>query len=165
MVVVVVTAHVQSLSGRRTLRLLQQVICLYSFPLRPSIALISRGERMQENLSTDRHYTLIDSLVSRGPDCLSDFELLTLVFGGCVPLAEAGQRAHEYCKEIGPPASMQSLDFSELTFFKGIGEAKAAAIVAGVELGRRSSKSARRDDTLPLALDAARKTSSTGLFI
>ena len=119
---------------------------------------------MQENSSADRLYALIDSLASRGPDYLSDFELLTLMFGGCVPLTEAEPRAREYREEIGPPASLQFLDFLELTCFKGIGEAKAAAIIAGVELGRRSPKRARRGERMLLAPDAARKMDPPGLF-
>jgi len=119
---------------------------------------------MQENPRADRHYALIDTFTSQGPDNLSDFELLTLLLGGCVPLAEAEPRAREYSEEIGPPASLQSLDFLELTGFKGIGEAKAAAIIAGVELGRRSSRRAHRSEAMLLALDAARKVDPPGLL-
>ena len=84
------------------------------------------------------HHALIDSLTSCGHSSLSDFELLVLMFGGCVPVLQATALAKEYVKELGPPATMEDMDFCELTFFKGIGEVKAAALVAGVELGRRS---------------------------
>ncbi|MBU4174048.1 MAG: hypothetical protein KKB90_03530 [Actinobacteria bacterium] len=93
---------------------------------------------MPEDPALDRHYALIGRLTSRGPDSLSDVELLTLLFGGCVPIAKAADRAREYTEELGPANTIVSLDLTELTFFEGIGEAKAAAVVAGVELGRRS---------------------------
>lgn len=97
---------------------------------------------MHGDPSIERHYALIDSLTSRGPDHLSDFELLTRLF------------AREFTEEMGAAASLEVHDFPELTFFKGIGEAKAAAIIAGVELGRRSSKSERRRESLPRTIDA-----------
>ena len=108
---------------------------------------------MPEGTSKDHHYALIDSLTERGPDDLSDFELLTILFGGCVPLAEAESCAREFTREIGPPASLQSMDFCEITWIKGIGEAKAAAIIAGVELGRRSERRASRGKAPLFPLD------------
>lgn len=100
---------------------------------------------MSNDSSAEHHYSLILSLASRGPDSLSNFELLILMFGGCVPISEAQARAQEYTEEIGPAISFQFLDFGELTWLKGIGEAKAAALVAGVELGRRASRQGGRD--------------------
>lgn len=113
---------------------------------------------MQESTSKDRHQALIDSLISRGTYDLSDFELLTLLFGGCVPLAEAESCAREYTQEIGPPASLQSLDFTELTWTEGIGEARAAAIISGVELGRRSALRAFQGKGLAFLLDTTGAT-------
>jgi DNA repair protein RadC len=112
-----------------------------------------RGAPVKEPSAADRHYELIDSIQSRGPDSLSDFELLTLMFGGCVPVAEAADRAREYTEYLGPPATMEALDIMEMTCFKGIGEVKAAAIVAGVELGRRSLRAPRRGDRLASSAD------------
>jgi len=108
---------------------------------------------MPEDSAVERHYALINTLTSRGPDSLSDFDLLTLLMGGCVPVAEAADRALEYTEELGPPATMQTLDHGELTFFKGIGEAKAAAIVSGVELGRRSLRGVRHGERLASSCD------------
>lgn len=118
---------------------------------------------MREDARRDCHQAMIDSLVSRGTDDLSDFELLTLLFGGCVPLAEAESCAREYTQEIGPPTSLEPLDFTELTWIKGIGKAKAAAIVSGVELGRRSVLHAFRNKALQLPLDNAGATSLPGM--
>ncbi len=103
--------------------------------------------------AASRHYALIDNLRGKGPDSLSDLDLLTLLFGGCVPVAEAAERALEYTEELGPPASMQTLDLGELTFFKGIGEVKAAAVVAGVELGRRSLNGVHPGERLASSAD------------
>ncbi|MHB8894329.1 MAG: JAB domain-containing protein [Candidatus Geothermincolia bacterium] len=108
---------------------------------------------MDTDRAVERHYALIDTLTGRGPDQLTDLELLALVFGGCVPVAQAAERALEYIEYLGPPASIQTLDHGELTFFKGIGEVKAAAIVAGPELGRRSLKGVRHGERLASSAD------------
>jgi len=108
---------------------------------------------MPQDDAVERHYALIDTLTTRGPDNLSDFELLTLMFGGCVSVAVAAERAKEYTEELGPPATMQAQDHGELTWFKGIGEVKAAALVSGVELGRRSLRGVRRGERLASSAD------------
>jgi len=87
---------------------------------------------------THDHHALIDSLTEAGHASLSDFDLLVLVMGGCVPPSKATALARRYAEEIGPPACLEDLDFSGLTSLEGIGPVKAAAIVAGIELGRRS---------------------------
>ena len=102
---------------------------------------------------TRDHDALIDSLTCRGHASLSDFELLRLMFGGCVPVARAAELAREYAEELGPPAAMQDLDFCELTFFEGIGPVMAAALVAGVELGRRSLAGRRPGQRLGSSAD------------
>lgn len=103
----------------------------------------------------ERHHALINAFAS-GPDKLSDFELLVLAFGACVPVAQAVDRALEYASELGPPATMQYLDMGEMTFFKGIGDVKAAGILAGVELGRRSLKGVRHGERLGSSDDVYR---------
>lgn len=131
----------------------------------PIISLIkNEGEEMHNDSSAEHHYSLIFSLTSRGPGSLSDFELLTLMFGGCVPLSEAQARAQKYTGEIGPAISFQSPDFNELTWLKGIGEAKAAALVAGVELGRRASRPRGQDDRSLTELGVIGKVDSSGLL-
>jgi DNA repair protein RadC len=117
-----------------------------------SLSTPTRGAHVKETPAA-RHYSLIDSLQSRGPASLSDFELLTLMFGGCVPVARAADLALEYTEYLGPPATMEALDIAEMTFFKGIGEVKAAALVSGVELGRRSLRSPRRGERLGSSVD------------
>lgn len=102
---------------------------------------------------SERHYKLIEILTTCGPYDLTDLDLLTLMFGGCVPTTRAADLAREYTEELGPPASIQTLDHGELTWFKGIGEVKAAAIVAGPELGRRSLKGVRRGERLGSSAD------------
>ena len=102
---------------------------------------------------TRDHRALIDSLTSRGSTTLSDIELLVLMFGGCVPVSQARALATEYVTEMGPPATMEDMDFCELTFFKGVGEVKAAALVAGVDLGRRSLAGRRPGQRLGSSAD------------
>jgi DNA repair protein RadC len=106
-----------------------------------------------EDQAIINHHALIESLISLGPDSLSDVELLTLAFGGCVPVREAALRALEYAECLGPPATIQWLDHLEMTFFKGIGEVRAAAVIAGVELGRRSLRGIRRGRRLASSAD------------
>lgn len=101
----------------------------------------------------DHHYKLIDTLTGCGPGHLTDFDLLTLMFGGCVSVAHAVDLANEYLDYLGPPATIETLDHGELTCFKGIGEVKAAAIVAGPELGRRSLKGVRHGERLASSAD------------
>lgn len=103
--------------------------------------------------SAARHYALIDALASRGPHDLTDFDLLRLMFGGCVPVAGAEELAREYAEEMGPPAFIEVNDWLELTSFRGIGEVRAAAIVAGPELGRRSLRGVRRGERLGSSAD------------
>lgn len=115
---------------------------------------------MKDGKPRERHRELIEILTTRGPDHLSDFELLTLAFGGCVSASRAEDCAREYEKELGPASSVEFLDFMELTWIKGIDEVKAAAIVAGVELGRRTPLPYREEARRLAARAAARRSIS-----
>lgn len=102
-----------------------------------------------------RHYQLIDILTGGGVDVLSDTELLTLAFGGHVRLKHAADRAREYTEELelGEPRSMEWLDHMEICTLEGIGEVKAASIIAAVELGRRSLRGAVRGERMASSAD------------
>jgi len=103
--------------------------------------------------STRNHRALIDTLTARGPRQLSDLDLLTLVFAGCVPVARASDLAAACAREVGPPAALEAHDWVELRRIKGLGDVKAAAIVAGPELGRRSLRGVRRGERLGSSAD------------
>lgn len=108
---------------------------------------------MPEDPRAERLNKLIGVLTTQGPEPLSDLELLTLAFAGCVRAIDAEDKAIEYTEYLGAPCTMQWLDHLEMTMFKGIGEVKAAAIIAGVELGRRSLRGAVRGDRLASSVD------------
>jgi DNA repair protein RadC len=117
---------------------------------------------MEEQEPRKRHRELIQTLTTLGPDHLSDFELLILAFGGCVSVSRAEDCAREFERELGPASTVEFLDFVELTWIKGINEAKAAAIVAGVELGRRTPLPYREEARRIAARAAERRGRSPG---
>lgn len=110
---------------------------------------------MSQDAAVTRHYELIELLVTCRVDSLTDTELLTLVMGGLVPVSKAAERAREYTTllELGPPAGIEPLDHGELTWLDGVGEVKAAAVIAGVELGRRSLRGVRHGERLASSSD------------
>jgi len=70
-----------------------------------------------------------------GPSALSDVELIALLVGG----GHAMARALSLLQKVGGLMGVRRAMAHELTACKGIGEASAAAICAGVELARRVS--------------------------
>jgi len=78
-----------------------------------------------------------ERLRCRGPQALSDAELLALVVGSGV----RGQSAVETCRtllrEVGGLAGLARRGVAELRTLRGIGPARAAALVAATELGWR----------------------------
>lgn len=79
-----------------------------------------------------------EKLLLNGKGALSDAELLAIIIGS----GSAEESAVELSRRILQSANnhlpqLSSLSTTELTRFKGIGEAKAISIVAAMELGRR----------------------------
>jgi DNA repair protein RadC len=83
-----------------------------------------------------------EKLLLKGKQTLSDAELIAIIIGS----GNAEQSAVELSRQILASAKNDLFDLGKLTVsdlmqFKGIGEAKAIAIVAAVELGRRRAQS------------------------
>lgn len=79
-----------------------------------------------------------EKLISKGKVSLSDSELLAILIGS----GNRNESAVALCKRILASVdnnlnALGKLSVTQLQEFKGIGEAKAISIVAGLELGRR----------------------------
>lgn len=85
-----------------------------------------------------RHERPRERLLQRGIDALSERELLALVLRNGSPGASALDLAGELMAEYGGLAALASARPEELAARKGIGPAKAAALVAAFQLCRRA---------------------------
>ena len=99
-----------------------------------------------------------EKLMLAGPSCLSNVELLAILLRTGTKensvLRVAEQILSRY-KDIGLTA-MMSMSVRELSDVRGVGTAKAATILAAVELGRRlSQKAAEKVDIIHGPEDAA----------
>ncbi len=74
-----------------------------------------------------------DRLASRGAASLSATELLTILWG-----AGSTAAAHDAIERHGNLAELGRADIVELTAVSGVGDARAAQLVAAFEIGRRS---------------------------
>jgi len=77
-----------------------------------------------------------EKLIARGAGALSDAELLAVIIGRGIPGRDVLQVAAETEKVIGD-APPDRISIGDLLRIKGMGEAKAAQIVAAFELARR----------------------------
>ena len=98
-----------------------------------------------------------EKLAEKGKSALSDAELLAIIIGS----GSKNESAVDLCKSIlsfnkHNLYQLGKMTISELTRFKGIGEAKAISIIAALELGRR-----RRQNE---ALKLEKITSSNDVF-
>jgi DNA repair protein RadC len=116
---------------------------------------------MKLNALTIKHWSEDDrpreKLLLKGKQILTDAELIAILIGS----GNRDESAVELSKRILASVDHQlsalgKVSISQLTTFKGIGEAKAISIVAALELGRR-----RREET---AVQRARITSSKDIF-
>jgi DNA repair protein RadC len=83
-----------------------------------------------------------EKLLLKGKNALSDAELIAILIGS----GSRNESAVELCKRIldsvnGNLVELSKLGVSDLSKFRGIGEAKALSIVAALELGRRRRES------------------------
>lgn len=98
-----------------------------------------------------------EKFLLKGKSALSDSELLAILIGS----GSRNESAVQLCQRILASANnnlsqLGKLSISQLTQFKGIGEAKAIAIAAALELGRR-----RRSED---AVELKKITSSKAVF-
>ncbi|MDR0264371.1 MAG: DNA repair protein RadC [Sphingobacterium sp.] len=82
-----------------------------------------------------------EKLLNQGRRALTDAELLAILIGS----GSHDESAVELCRRILADAknslhTLSMMDVSELSAYKGIGEAKAIAIIAALELARRKNE-------------------------
>lgn len=83
-----------------------------------------------------------EKLQIKGKSVLSDAELIAILIGSGSQALSAVDLSKHILSSVGNDLNaLAKLSVNELTKFKGIGEAKAIAIVSALELGRRRKKS------------------------
>ncbi|TKB96155.1 UPF0758 domain-containing protein [Pedobacter cryotolerans] len=78
-----------------------------------------------------------EKLMTVGAECLLDQELLAILIGSGTPGEDAVALSSRMLKAFGGFAGFTGGDISSLCRFDGIGEAKASAILAVMEISRR----------------------------
>ena len=91
-----------------------------------------------------------------GRDALSDTELVALLLGSGTGGTNAVDLARDLLISHGGVAGLGSLDATALTRTSGIGTAKAARVVAALELGRRATIATDVRPSVRSSLDVAR---------
>lgn len=94
--------------------------------------------RITDLSSTDRPRERLRSL---GAQALSNAELLAVLLGSGVSGLNAVELAQELLSEYQGLTGLHAADFDQLTATRGIGQAKAAQLIAAVEMGRRLAAS------------------------
>ncbi len=79
-----------------------------------------------------------ERLIRHGPDTLTDAQLLAILLRTGRKKISALEMANQLLKQFGGLAALKQVSISELCSVNGIGPAKAAQILASIELGRRS---------------------------
>ena len=97
-----------------------------------------------------------ERLLARGSEALTDCELLALVLRNGVRGMSALDLAAELLAEYGSLGEMATARPEELATRSGVGSAKAAALVAAFQLGRRAAGSHMESTTLRGPDDVAR---------
>lgn len=78
-----------------------------------------------------------EKLILKGKSALSDAELIAILIGSGSRNESAVDLSKRILASVDTLNSLGKMSISELIHFKGIGEAKAIAIIAALELGRR----------------------------
>ena len=79
-----------------------------------------------------------EKLMSKGAEALSDAELIAILFGSGYASFSAVDLARSILKKVQNNLNLLAkLQIKELEQFKGIGPAKAIALIAALELGKR----------------------------
>jgi len=81
-----------------------------------------------------------EKMLERGPDALSNAELLAILLRTGSARETAVGLAGKILKECGSLRNLVNMSVEEMTRIKGIGPVKAVQIKAGIELGKRVSK-------------------------
>ena len=115
---------------------------------------VTAGNRLREIYTMD-HFRISDftdeskpreKLLNYGSEALSDAELLAILLGSGTKDRNVLELSNDILKDHGGLTGLRRLNKEQLGEIKGIGPAKAAGILAAIELGRRFSKSIRSND-------------------
>lgn len=87
-----------------------------------------------------------EKLMLKGKNVLSDAELIAILIGSGSRNESAVDLSKRILASVDTLNSLGKMSLTQLTNFKGIGEAKAIAIIAALELGRRR----RAEDSVEL---------------
>jgi len=86
-----------------------------------------------------------ERLAELGPGSLSDAELLAILLRTGIQGQNAVQMGQHLINKAGGLAGLYRMSFEEICQVKGIGAAKAAQLIAALELGRRYSIAQKGD--------------------
>jgi len=89
-----------------------------------------------------------EKLLQKGIEALTDAELIAIILSSGTQKHSAIDIAREMLREKGNLMQIARAGVAELTRFKGVGKAKAIALVAAFELGRR--KHLKPDDKIKI---------------
>lgn len=81
-----------------------------------------------------------ERLINQGVDVLSDEELIAILLKTGNKNNSAKELATILIKEVDGIKNLNSINYERLKKIKGIGQAKACNIIAGIELGKRINK-------------------------
>ncbi len=81
-----------------------------------------------------------ERMVKEGADKLSNQELIAILLRTGTKNESVFQLSSRVLKELGSIRHLNEMSIDELTRIKGIGQAKAVQIIAGLELGRRVAR-------------------------
>ena len=90
-----------------------------------------------------------EKLLNFGAGALSDAELLAILLGSGTKEMNVLELANFILKEYGGLAGLRKISKEKLFEIGGIGPAKAASILATIELGRRFSKAVNKNGERP----------------
>ncbi len=79
-----------------------------------------------------------ERLIDRGPSALEDAELLSVLLGTGIVGADVHRVAALLLQRVGSLEELARADVRQLARLPGIGQSKAARVVAALELGRRA---------------------------
>lgn len=101
-----------------------------------------------------------ERLLAEGREVLSDSEVLALLLRSGTTGASASDLANDLLAEFGSLSRLSEATADELGRVPGVGAAKAAAVVAGFELGRRLRQDTTNEVVLFRASEVAARAQS-----
>ena len=90
-----------------------------------------------------------EKLLNYGAESLSDAELLAILLGSGTKDRNVLELSNDILRENGGLTGLRKIDKETLSKINGIGPAKATAILASLELGRRFSKAIQENNERP----------------